>query len=131
MLTNVDTLITLYFYVCRWKLKKMKTINAISKTFLQITQVMEVARVVTAIPMKNDDQYIWISMQAIVFFEIFVCENQTFLFNVMDILSQLKDKGLPITIPFCMTQILLFIYNKVCFNLFYCVVQCHCEMLHH
>ena len=78
MLTNVDILITLYFYVCRWKLKKTKTINAINKTFLQITQVMEVARVVTTVPTKNDDQYIWISMQDIVFFEIFVCENQTF-----------------------------------------------------
>lgn len=87
MLTNVHKLITLHFYVCRWKMKKMKTINAIKKTFLQITKVMEVARVVTSVLAKNDDQYIWISIEAIVFFEKFVCENQSFWFNVMDILS--------------------------------------------
>ena len=45
------------------------------QTFIQITQFMEVAQAMTTIPIKNDDQYIWISMQAIVFFEIFVCEN--------------------------------------------------------
>jgi hypothetical protein len=28
--------------------------------------------------MKNDNQYIWISMEVVVFFEIIVCENQTF-----------------------------------------------------
>jgi len=53
------------------------------------------------------------------------------LFNVMDIVSQLKDKGLPKTIPFCIKKSLLLIYNKIHFNLFDCVIQCHCEMLHH
>ena len=48
-----------------------------NKTFLQITEVMEVAQAVTIVPMKSDDQYSWISVQAVVFFEIFVCENQT------------------------------------------------------
>jgi hypothetical protein len=48
------------------------------QNIFQITQVMEVARALTTVPMKNDDQYIWISMQAVVFFEIIVCENQTF-----------------------------------------------------
>jgi hypothetical protein len=49
----------------------------------------------------------------------------------MDIVSQLKDKGLPISVvPFCMTKSLLFIYNKICFVLFFFVVQCSCEMLH-
>ena len=52
------------------------------------------------------------------------------LFNVMDIVSQLKDKGFPIIVPFCMTKSLFFIYTKIHFNLFYCVVQCRCEMLH-
>ena len=75
MLTNIDTLITLYLYVCRWKLKKMKTINAINKTFLQITQVMEVACAVIVVSTKNDDKYIWISMQVVVFLEIIVYEN--------------------------------------------------------
>ena len=32
------------------------------------------------------------------------------LFNVMDIVSQLKDKGIPITVPFCMIKIVLYIY---------------------
>lgn len=131
MLTHVDTLITLYFNVCRWYLKKMKTINTINKTFLHITQVMEVSRALTIVPTKNDDKYISISMQAIAFFETFVCENYTILFNVMVILFQLKENGLHIAVPFCMTKNLLFMYNKVRFDLFYCVVWCHCEMLHH
>ena len=58
ILTNVDTLITLYFYFCRWNLKKRKIIEAINKAFDQITQVMEVARALTTILVKNDDQYI-------------------------------------------------------------------------
>ena len=53
------------------------------------------------------------------------------LFNVMNIVSQLEDKGLPIKISFCMTESLLLIYNKIHANLFYCVTQCHLEMLHH
>jgi hypothetical protein len=54
-------------------------LNTINKTFHQITQVMEVARArLTTVPTKNDDQYIWIAMQADVFFEIIVCENHTF-----------------------------------------------------
>ena len=39
---------------------------------------MEVSQELITVPMKNDDQYIWISMQDVVFFEIIVCENQTF-----------------------------------------------------
>ena len=74
ILTNVYTLITVYFYVCRWKVKKKKTINSMNRTFLKITQVMEVARAVTTVQAKNDDHYVWISKQGVVFFEIFVCE---------------------------------------------------------
>ena len=58
------------FNVCRWKLKKNKTIKTVKKTFLKITQVMEVARAVTTIQAKNDDHYVCISKQGIVFFEI-------------------------------------------------------------
>ena len=79
ILTNVYTLITVYFYVYRWKLKKKKTINTMNKKFLQITQVMEVARAVTSVPTKNDGQYVWISTQGIVIFEIFVCEIRNFV----------------------------------------------------
>lgn len=32
----------------------MKIIDAINKKFLQITEVMEVARALTVVPMKND-----------------------------------------------------------------------------
>ena len=32
------------------------------------------------------------------------------LFNVMDIVSKLKDKGIPIIVPFCMIDTILFIY---------------------
>jgi hypothetical protein len=47
----------------------MKTIEEINQTFNKITQGMEVARALTTVPVNNDDQYIWISMQvAIVFF---------------------------------------------------------------
>ena len=132
ILNNVDTLITLFFYVFRWNLKKKKTINIMNKTFLQITQVMQVARAVTTIPMKNDDQYVWISKKGIVFFEIFVVKSNI-LFNVMDIVSKLKDKGIPIIVPFCMKKSALFIYiyNKICFNLFCCVLHCRCEIHHH
>ena len=86
ILTNVYTLISIYFYVRRWKVKKKKTINVMRKMFLKITQVMEVALVaVRAIQAKNDDHYVWISKQGIVFFEICL-SNKTFFFNVMDII---------------------------------------------
>ena len=53
-------------------MKKRRTVDPIN-------QVMEVAQArLTIVPTKNDDQYIWISIQAIVFFEIIVCENQKF-----------------------------------------------------
>lgn len=80
ILSNADTLITHSFYFCRWNhLKKRKTIEPINQPFKQITQVMEVAWArLTTIPTKNDDQYIWISMQVAIFFEIIVCENHTF-----------------------------------------------------
>ena len=69
ILTNVDRLITIYFYVCRWNFKKKKTIETNNQTLNKITQGMEVARALTTVPVKNDDQYIWISMQdTIVFF---------------------------------------------------------------
>jgi hypothetical protein len=38
---------------------------------------MEVASTLTTVPMKNHDQYIWISMQVVLFFEIIVRENKT------------------------------------------------------
>jgi len=130
ILTNVDTLITLYFYFCRWNFKKRKKIEEINKTFSKITQFTEVAWTMATFLVKSDDQYIWIWMQYVVFFEIIVYENHTFFFNVMDIESQLKDKGLLISVPFCMTKILLFIYNKIYFVLFVCVVQYSFEMLY-
>lgn len=46
---------THYFYVCIWnKIKKTKTIDAINKTFLQITQVMELSQALETVPEKND-----------------------------------------------------------------------------
>ena len=67
-----------FFNVCRWKMKKKKTINIVNTTFLKITQVMEVALAVTAVEVKKDDHYvIWISKQGILFFEICLW-NQTF-----------------------------------------------------
>ena len=80
ILTNVYTLITVYFYVYRWKVKKIKkTINTVNKKFLKITQAMEVALAVTTVQAKNDDHYVWISKQGVVFFEIFVCEIRHFV----------------------------------------------------
>ena len=35
---------------------------------------MEVPRAVAAVLAKNDDQYVWISKQGVVFFEIFIRE---------------------------------------------------------
>ena len=48
------------------------------QTFLQITQVVEVALAVTAIQANNNDHYVWKSKQGVVFFEIFVCEIKHF-----------------------------------------------------
>ena len=79
ILTNVYTLISVYFYVCRWKVKKKKTINAMNKTFLKITQVMEVALVVTVVQANNDDHYVWISKQGVLFFEIYVSKIRHFV----------------------------------------------------
>ena len=109
ILTNVYTLITIYFYVCRCKVKKKKTINTVNKAFLKTTQVMEVALAVTTVQVKNDDHYVWISKQGVVFFLKYLSVKSDILFNVMEIVSQLKDKGIPITVPFCMTKSVLFI----------------------
>ena len=79
ILTNVYTLISVYFYVCRWKVKKKKTIHAVNTTFLKITQVMEVGLTVTAVQAKNDDHYvIWISKQGVLFFEICLWNKKFF-----------------------------------------------------
>ena len=40
---------------------------------------MEVARAVKIVPTKKDDQYVWISKQGVVFFEIFVREIRHFV----------------------------------------------------
>ena len=75
ILSNVDTLITLYFYVCREKLKKRKTIKEINKKYRQIPQVMQVPRALTTVPMKNDDPYILDVNETIVYFEIIINEK--------------------------------------------------------
>ena len=49
---------TIFFNVCRWnKTRKMKKIDAIKKTFLQMTQVTVVGRALTSVPTKNDDLF--------------------------------------------------------------------------
>ena len=131
MLTNVDTIITLYFYVCRWKLKKTKIVNAINKTFFP----NHLSHGSSSSSDNSSSEEWWsiyfdISASHCIFWNICLWKSD-FLFNVMGILSQSKDKGLSITVPFCMTKSLLFIYNKVCFHLFYCIVQCRYQMLHH
>ena len=55
-------------------MNKKKSIDTMNKTFLKITQVMEVALAVTTIQAKNDDHYVWISKQGVVFFDILVYE---------------------------------------------------------
>jgi hypothetical protein len=51
------------------ELQKNKTIETINQTFNKTTQGMEVSRALTTIPVKNVEQYIWISIQvAKVFF---------------------------------------------------------------
>ena len=39
---------------------------------------MQIARALTIVLTKNDNQYNWMLMQDVVYFEITVCENQTF-----------------------------------------------------
>ena len=87
---------------------------------------MEVAQAVTTVPTKNDDQYVWISKQGILFFEIFVCEIRQFFFNVIDMVSLLKDKGIPITIPFCMTKSVLYIYIILIYTIAFSIVTVKC-----
>ena len=93
---------------------------------------MEVSLAVTEVQENNDDHYVWISKQGVLFFEIYMSMKSDILFNVMDIVSQLKDKGIPIIVPFCMIKIVLYIYiyiysHKICFNLFYCVLHCRSQ----
>ena len=76
--TIVDTLVTLYLFVYRWKLEMRNTIEEMNKRFIQITQAMQVAWALTTVPTNNYDQYIWMLMQVVVYFEIIVCENKTF-----------------------------------------------------
>ena len=63
---NVDILVTLYFYTCRWNMKIWNKMKSIKKTF-QITQEqypmkslkrrgMEEAQVTTIVQAMNDDQ---------------------------------------------------------------------------
>ena len=98
MSTNVDTLITLYFYVCRWKLKKMKTIEAINKKFIQITQVRHVARALEIVPRMSDHPYILdVNASCGILWNICLWKSDI-LYNVLDIVSQLKNNGLPISV---------------------------------
>ena len=60
-------------------MKNKKTITTVNKTFMKITQVMEVALAVTTVQAKNADHYVWISKQGVVFFEIFVSEIRHFV----------------------------------------------------
>ena len=107
------------------------------QNILKITQVMEVALAVTTVQVKNDDHYVWISKKGVLFFEIYMSVKLDILFNVMDIVSQLKDKGIRIIVPFCMIKTVFYIYmyiyiynHKICFNLFYCVLHCRYCVLH-
>ena len=93
ILTNIDTLITLYLYVFMWnKINKTKIIDAINKTFLQITQVMEVARELTTILVRNDDL---LGYQCnLLYFLKCLSLKSNILFNVINIVPQLKYKGI-------------------------------------
>ena len=82
---------------------------------------MEVARAVTAIQAKNDDHYVWISKQGVLFFEIYMSVKSYILSNVMDTVSQVKDKGIPITVPFYMIKIVLYIYIIIKYVLIYSI----------
>ena len=59
----------------RWRRRKQST--PWTKHSWKITQVMEVALAVTVVQLKNDDHYVWISKQGVVFFEICLW-NKTF-----------------------------------------------------
>ena len=112
ILTNVYTIISIYFYVCRWKVKKKKTMNTMNTTFLKITQVMELALAVTTVRAKIITMFGYQS-KALYWLKYFSVKLDI-LFNVMDIVSQLKDKGITITVPFCMTKTVLYMCVCVC-----------------
>ena len=73
------------------------TIEEMNKTFCQITQFMQVAQALILIPAKNDDQYIWMLTQVVVYSEVIVCENHTFCI-IYWIVSHLKDDGLLLSV---------------------------------
>ena len=58
---------------------------------------MQVARALISIPTKNDDQYIWMLMQVVVYSEAIICQNQTFCI-IYWTTYQLKDNGLLISV---------------------------------
>ena len=80
-----------------------------NKTLLQLTQVMEIARAVTTVLVKNDVNMFGYQSKALYFLK-YLSVKSNILFNVMDIVSQLKDEGIPITTPFFMTKSILVIY---------------------
>ena len=68
------------------------------KTFNQITQVMQVDRTLTTIPMKNDDPYILdVNASCCIFWDNCMWKSNI-LYNVLDIVSELKDNMLPISV---------------------------------
>ena len=92
-----------YFYVCRWKLKKRKTIEPINKTFSQITQLMQVAQASITIPTKNDDPYLILMLMQVlvaccIFWNNCLWKSIILYNNVLDILSELKNNRLPISV---------------------------------
>ena len=99
ILNNVDTLRTIYFYVCRWNLKKRKTIKVVNKTFGQITQLMQVDRALIRVPTKNDRSIFifYVNASWCIFWNISLWKVDI-LYNVLNIVSKLKDNGLPITV---------------------------------
>ena len=70
---------------------------------------MEVDPAVTAVQANNDKNYVWISKHGVVFLK-YLSVKSNILFILMDIVFQLKDKGILITVPFCMTKTVLYIY---------------------
>ena len=111
---NVDTLIALYFYVCRWKLKKREKIQEINKPFSHITQVMQVDWALKKVLVKSDDPYIfYVNAICCTFWNNFLWKSYI-LYNVLDIVSQLKDNGLLISVTITCTLEFLLLWTLCC-----------------
>ena len=123
-----------YFQQCRYTqctlflclqmlAKKRKTTEPMNNTFVQITQLMQVARVPIIVPTKNDDPYLILMLKQVVvayciFWNICPWKSNILYNNVLDILSELKKNGLPISVTITCMLTFWLLLSLCCYILY-------------